>query len=558
VYQEISGDISWSTVNGYYGLAKDAYPSLNPLSSGAKAVQTWTQRTVQEANGWRNVCWSPQLGIFVAVADNGTNQVMTSSNGINWTPRTALAQACEWRGVCWSPELRLFVATNNGSGSNKVMTSPDGITWTGRTASEENAWGSSACWSPELGLFLAVSRNGNSRVMTSRDGTTWIPQSQGVPLNGWHAVCWSPELRLFVAVAYDGNNRVMTSPNGTTWTPQSQGIEANQWNNICWSPKLGIFVAVSWSGTNCIMTSPNGINWTARLPPTSSLSGICWSAELGLFVAIGESGAKVMSSPDGINWTARSNAVNLGISVCWSPELGIFVGLAYGANIVLTSSLKGRPPTSYNVFDSSFNSIDQFGKWTFQTMYTPTMTVQTANVNSDDRLKHNEVVIVNGLDVIDKLNPKFYQKTLTLLDASYNGDLSGHIWSYEAGLIAQEVLQIPDLSFAVSGGDYYQESYILKNQSNDPSTNYININSTNYDPSTNYINSSNYDISANYDISYNLIKQPYALNYNSVFTYGIAAIKELHAKVKIQETTSLDEQLNSLIERIEALEHVSS
>jgi hypothetical protein len=32
----------------------------------------------------------------------------------------------------------------------------------------------------------------------------------------------------------------------------------------------------------------------------------------------------------------------------------------------MTSSLQGRPPTSYNVFnDSSYNQIDEFGDWTF-------------------------------------------------------------------------------------------------------------------------------------------------------------------------------------------------
>jgi hypothetical protein len=61
-------------------------------------------------------------------------------------------------------------------------------------------------------------------------------------------------------------------------------------------------------------------------------------------------------------------------------------------------------------------------------------------------------------------------------------------------------------------------------------------------------------MSANYDICYNLIKQPYSLNYNSVFVYGVAAIKELHAKVKTQETNVLDEQLNNLITRIETME----
>jgi hypothetical protein len=96
-----------------------------------------------------------------------------------------------------------------------------------------------------------------------------------------------------------------------------------------------------------------------------------------------------------------------------------------------------------------------------------------------------------------------------MLDADYNGDLSANTWNYEAGLIAQEVLQIPDLSFCVRGGDHYDESN-------------------------------------------NLIKEPYGVNYNNIFVYGLAAIKELHTKVKAQETI-----INSLIARIESLENSS-
>jgi hypothetical protein len=133
-----------------------------------------------------------------------------------------------------------------------------------------------------------------------------------------------------------------------------------------------------------------------------------------------------------------------------------------------------------------------------------------------------------------------------MLDTSYNGDLSGQAWTYEAGLIAQEVLQIIDLSFAVSGGDYYQESY-----------NYYDTSINYYDTSSNYINRANYyDTSANYDISYNLIAQPYSLNYTSIYVYVFAAIKELHAKVKAQETAIYNRQaiINNCITRIETLE----
>jgi hypothetical protein len=204
------------------------------------------------------------------------------------------------------------------------------------------------------------------------------------------------------------------------------------------------------------------------------------------------------------------------------------------------------------VFDSSFNSIDENGKWNFKNMNVTTMTAGGAPVVSDDRLKHNEIVITNGLKIIEQLTPKFYQKTQVLLDASYNGDLSAYAWNYEAGLIAQEVLQISDLSFVVGGGDYYEQKYNLITQTQDVSANY-------YEPSANYYELSNnyYHQSANnYEISYNLIAQAYNLNYNSVFVYGLAAIKELHTKVKAQESTILNQKniISSLLARIQALE----
>jgi len=527
VYQEISGDISWSAVNGYYGLAKDAYPALNPYSSGVKAVSSWSVRLVSQST-IHSVCWSPQRALFVAV---GFNVIITSPDGISWTSRT-VPQANDWMNVCWSPELSLFVAVSNGA--YRVMTSTNGIDWVEKTAIAADWFG--ICWSPELGIFVAVAENG-SDVMTSINGSDWAPKP--AIAGGWRNVCWSPELRLFVAVGISGTTfRVMTSPDGISWTGRTSPLRA--WWGICWSPELGLFVVVADSGSN-VMTSSNGSDWTLRTAITGRWFQVCWSPQLRLFVAAGYQNSNVMTSPNGIDWTARpANEASGWWGICWSPEVGIFVAVAsyIGTNRVMTSSLKGRPPTSYNVFDSTFNSIDETGKWTFQNMDVTTINVTGTFTNSsDDRLKHNEVAIVNGLAVIDKLNPKFYQKTFTMLDTSYNGDLSGQAWTYEAGLIAQELLQIPDLSFAVSGGDYYQESYILKNQSNDISANY-------YD----------YDISTNYDICYNLIKQPYSLNYNSVFVYGVAAIKELHAKVKTQEINVLDEQLNNLITRIETME----
>ena len=76
---------------------------------------------------------------------------------------------------------------------------------------------------------------------------------------------------------------------------------------------------------------------------------------------------------------------------------------------------------------------------------------------SDDRLKHNEIHITNGLDIIRQLKPQKYQKTLQMKEADYNGDISGY-WHWESGFIAQEILEINDLKYIVKGGDRIDDS----------------------------------------------------------------------------------------------------
>ena len=110
-----------------------------------------------------------------------------------------------------------------------------------------------------------------------------------------------------------------------------------------------------------------------------------------------------------------------------------------------------------------------------------------AVINSDDRLKHNEQVIANALTTIRQLNPQIYQKTSTFKDADYRGPLT-EPYIIEAGLIAQEVEKIDELKFSV----------IVGNE-----------------------------------------QIPYGLNYNNIFVYSLAALKELDAQVQI-----INENLN--------------
>ena len=122
--------------------------------------------------------------------------------------------------------------------------------------------------------------------------------------------------------------------------------------------------------------------------------------------------------------------------------------------------------------------------------------------SSDDRLKHNEQPIVDALTTVRKLKPQIYQKTLTMKAADHSGDVPEDWW-WEAGLIAQDVQQIPELAHAVSEG-------------------------TNTDGN----------------------EMPMGLSYNDVFTYSVAALKELDAIVQKQALT-----IQALTARIVTLEN---
>ena len=284
--------------------------------------EIWTARSASEANSWRSVAYGN--GRFVAISDDGTNQVMTSTDGITWTAGVA-AEAHQWYSVTYGNGLFVAVSAN---GTNRVMTSPDGITWTIRSAAEANAWMSVTYGA---GLFVAVSFTGTNRVMTSPDGITWTARA-AAEASTWHSVTYGNGL--YVAVAYSGTNRVMTSPDGITWTARA-AAEASTWYSVTYGN--GLYVAVAYSGTNRVMTSPDGTAWTAR----SVAEANPWQAVTyanGLFVALSSSGTnQAMTSPDGIAWALGPAAeANRWSSVTYGK--GTFVAVSSnGTNRVMTS-----------------------------------------------------------------------------------------------------------------------------------------------------------------------------------------------------------------------------
>ena len=90
-----------------------------------------------------------------------------------------------------------------------------------------------------------------------------------------------------------------------------------------------------------------------------------------------------------------------------------------------------------------------------------------ANVDttsSDDRLKHEEILITNATAVIEQLEPKYYKKTRDLSNNEIlTNENKGSVWEYEAGLIAQEVNQVNELKEFVIEGDETNPWYLKYN-----------------------------------------------------------------------------------------------
>ncbi len=265
-------------------------------------------------NHLRSVAFSGST--YVIGGDFGT--ILTSANGINWTPRTTGQdpqiggfEAANWNGsqfmisggngrtwrspdgVSWGQVTGNGIGTQSliwtgsqymasGNGGN-IMTSPDGGTWTSVTPSTNNIYFSLAYG----GTRYVVA--GQSGIYESGNGTSWavIPSSG----TGRRAVAWN------------GTQFTIVGPAGVFLASSSQGWlqgTMNQSFNLYGIASAGTdFVAVGFSGT--IVHSGQG--WTQQTSGTNNdLNGIIWTGTM--YIAVGGNNT-ILTSPDGVTWTAR-------------------------------------------------------------------------------------------------------------------------------------------------------------------------------------------------------------------------------------------------------------
>ena len=296
-------------------------------------------------NSWKSVTYGiPSTGIyagqglFVAVAYSGTNRIMTSPDGINWTSRLSAGESSSWT----------FITSGNGrfvavceSLTPRAMFSTDGINWT--AGSLNGNLGDWYCVTYGNGKFVAVAYQGTTnKAAYSTDGNVWTVSSSPNTAMGWLAVTFGipstgqyAGTGLFVAVAFQGTgNRVMTSTDGAAWISRASSADTtNDWRGVTYGN--GYFVAVSQLGSNKIMISTDGINWNGKQSGNEALGcnivsyGIPSSgpyAGQGIFIATAYIGTGNRAMTANFIDTYTTNSVAIGAGAIANGSNSVAIG----------------------------------------------------------------------------------------------------------------------------------------------------------------------------------------------------------------------------------------
>ena len=334
-------DVAWTGIN-YVAVGAyfdDDVSNVRPAILTSPDGIRWTPRFAAPLGvALSSVAWSG--GKIVAV---GNGVILSSTDGITWEDRTSGMPGMNFYSVMWAGTIGSASANDRFVAFDRSKTayvSADGIGWTRRAAGGGVSWG---VWNGAkvvaVGDVIAISNNSTA--------TQWTARASGLATTLWN-VAYSP-LGGYVAVGDD--HALLTSVNGVTWVRCNAGISQAQdlvLNGVTWSGSQ--YVAVGGDPDQrrpaLVVSSLDGKTWTNR-PVTAKgeLRGLAWSGSV--FVAVGRSGL-ILTSSDGITWSPRTSPggkLNLH-GVIWVGNQFIAVGghvtgefdsTGFGGCVVLTS-----------------------------------------------------------------------------------------------------------------------------------------------------------------------------------------------------------------------------
>jgi len=260
---------------------------------------TWTSAVQPVAGNIQGVCYSADDQLFVAVGQNG--ECWTSPDGITWTDQSSNTPdaTTDWNRVEYASSLGLYVAVAQ-SGSQRAMytTDPTSVAWTLTDAPDNAEQWVGLLWSTTYSRLFAGCTFDAEPIGFSDNGTSWANATTLVNGLAGYDIVEGASGRI-VASNRGGTDDVYTD-DGSLWAVNAAGIGSG-----CLSLAYGNGTWVR-SHSNRVWTSTTGLSWTDRGDPgsTVSIESLLYSEEFGLFIGLCTSD-ECYTSPDGITWTQR-------------------------------------------------------------------------------------------------------------------------------------------------------------------------------------------------------------------------------------------------------------
>ena len=352
-------DIIW--IDTLQQFVASRYQGTTTLIMTSRDGDNWTVKQTPTVSTYKrggNICYSPELGLIITLLEDTVisqqPQALISVDANTWTLINVAGNSSNqvWRDITWSPELGMFAAVSYplaGSvtaahNTYHVMTSTDGYVWTLRDTGANNRQFGGIAWSGSVGRFVAVGRRGyvtpanadNTSVIYSSDGINWskvttptitthdiITPFYRISPSYWHDVVWASGIGKYVAVGGVVDAKVNVWDNLHTWATSTDGINWSVVNNyyaeyrdhkplqagIMYSSATGVLltypgrlgdatgvvIAHNTSGGNTnsysFTTSTDATTWTRVREPLPQYSfnhwkGMAYSPTLGKYVGV--------------------------------------------------------------------------------------------------------------------------------------------------------------------------------------------------------------------------------------------------------------------------------
>ena len=288
------------------------------MTSSDNATQ-WTMRTTP-TGAWRVLAGSASLGKVIAVAGGGGAVMQSFDAGATWALIGAgVGDAC--RDVCWAPELDLFVAIS----ATTIYTSPTGEVWTARAAPADRLY-HAIVWMPHIERFAVSAVNivtGLAAEVWSADAITWNsataprPRAAFTLASGAGGSAYDGAVAAFYGATVDDFFITADGDFYTEKTAPSGNIEPAAAHVSGASAAAGQFV-LGWAldNTRQISSTVNGgLTWVGPLSGVQqrTVSEVVYSARQYVLLYANPNALTgpaileraVATSPDGRTWTAQ-------------------------------------------------------------------------------------------------------------------------------------------------------------------------------------------------------------------------------------------------------------